>query len=207
MLGHYDQHLGECTVGTPQLGSVHDVLCAVFREGGHRGQTCGVGADFGLGKGERADLSSSAARQVFFLGFVRTKELQWLRHSDGLVGAQQGSQVAVTAAQEFHDLCVFELVEAQSAILGWNLHSKGAHFRELGDMPHVVLATVIHLDGVPSVPQEDGELFKEDLEFGTPLGTLWVRVDELKLEVSEKQLLHKAGVLPGGFPGFFGNSP
>ena len=206
MLGHDDQQLGERSVRAPELGAVQDVVLSVLGQLDAGRQSSGVRAHLGLGERERADLTARTARQVLVLELVGPKELQRLRNTDRLVGGQQCGEVSVNTAQHLHDLRVFELVEAQTAVLSRNLHAEGAHLGELRDVVHVVLASRVHLDAVPGVPEEGLELVEEGFELRTPLGALRVGVDEVESEVAQEHFLHEAGIFPGGLARFLGDS-
>ena len=122
------------------------------------------------------------------------------------MGAEECREVAVHHSEQLHDLGVFELVEAQPAILLGDLHAEGAHLCELGHPFSGVLSGRIDLHRVPLIGQEGPELLEELEELWPPLGALRVGVNEIEAEVSEEHLLHEAGVRPGCLPGLLSDA-
>ena len=103
---------------------------AGFGVGFHLG---GVGADLRLGEREGGDFAAGDAREEPALLLLGAEEDERLRDADGLMGGEEGGEVAAIAAEEHSGAAVVGLGEAEAAVFGEDLDAEGAEFGEAVD--------------------------------------------------------------------------
>ena len=116
--GHHGEDVRDAAVGDVVLGAVQDVRGAVLgrRRGGL--DVAGVGAGFGFGEREGAELRAvEEPRQPLRLLFLRAEEHE-RANADRVVRVDEHRDAGVVPAQDLHRLEVLLLAEAEPAELG-----------------------------------------------------------------------------------------
>ena len=206
--GHHDQQVGDDPVGGPQLDPVQHVLPAVVGGDGGGAQPGRVGADVRLGEQERADLAARAPGQEPLLLIVGAEQLHRLRHADRLVRRQQRAHRRGGGSGDHQRPVVVQLREAEAAVFRGDLHAERAQSGQALD--GFVRDAGFALDE-RAVDVRLGELEHPGAEFLAALAGLLgrprVRVDEVKLEIAEEELLAEARLAPVLLPGLLGHLP
>ena len=88
----------------------------------------GIGADLVLREGKGSDCTFGHIGQKLFLLFFCAVTKEGLGQTNGLVGGEQGGEVATAGSQEFGRPGVGGLAEAKTAVLLGYLDPKGTDF-------------------------------------------------------------------------------
>src|SRR5262249_17210182 len=162
-----------------------------------------AGADFSQRK--RRDRSGGAARKIFPFLFGRAENLERLRDAYGLVRRKQRQNVRVVTADQFHRAAILEIAEAQAAIFFRYLHPESAEPLQSGDDLSRIFARPVNGDRVHVIPQKLLQLPAELGELRPLFAVKRERMDQIELELSEKQIAQESAPLPFGSPRLLGD--
>jgi hypothetical protein len=194
---HHHQHVGDHTVGGPQLGAVEHITAAILGRRGRGPHASRVAAHIGLGEQERADQVGGHPGQEAPLLLLGAKQPHRLGHADRLVGAEQHRDRRVRRCGQDQGAVVVHLGQAKAAIALLDLDSQRA---QLGQAPHNLvgnLGVALDLQRVDRLAQEPLELGQEGLALALLLlGRAGVGVDQVEPEPPQEQLLAEARPLP-----------
>ncbi len=113
-----------------------------------------IGPDVRFGEGEGRNLALRATREEPSLLFLRAEDEERLRHPDGLVGGEQGGEVAAMGTKQHRGARVVRLRKTKPAVFPRDLDPEGAEFRQTADDPVGDLARAVDLIGIDLVFQK-----------------------------------------------------
>src|SRR5207248_10721413 len=103
----------------------------------------GARAHVRLGEREPGSLAASQPGEESMLLLVGAEKLQWLRHADGLMGAEQGTDRRMGGVGALKTAVVVDLAEAKASVLLGDVHAErtevGKPFDHAGVNPGLAL--------------------------------------------------------------------
>ena len=199
--GHHHDEFGDHAVRRPQLHAVEQVRLAVVGRRRGRRHPRRVGADIGLGQQERGHRTTRTARQEALLLLIGAELLHRLRYADRLVRGHQRTESRVHRPDQHQRAPVVRHRQAESAVLGRNLH---AEHTQVGESLQILVRDAgLALDqqaveGLAVRREPAEELVPADGVVGRGA---WMRMDQRQVEVARGTAPWRSSVAPTPSPG------